>query len=386
MVLSPEHPLVDRLTSEEQREAIKAYQSAVATKSDLERTDLAKEKTGVFTGGYAVNPATGKQMPIWIADYVLASYGTGAIMAVPAHDTRDWEFAQKFHLPIVHVVNPASQKKEAGEPNQNSECFVGDGVALNSSNSEISLNELPTAEAKHRITAWLESKGMGRKKIQYKLRDWLFSRQRYWGEPFPIVWKRDNCGNLFHEPVSSEELPVRPPPLDDYKPTAEGRPPLARARSWVELGNGVERETNTMPQWAGSCWYYLRYIDPKNSSTFCGEEAQSYWMGGSSKEEKSGGVANQGIASASDALNGKAGHSSPAIRQSEMAPPSQAPSGVDLYVGGTEHAVLHLLYSRFWHKILFDLGHVSVPEPFFRLVNQGLIIGGRRAENEQGAR
>ena len=238
----------------------------------LERTELAKEKTGVFTGAYAINPVNGEKIPIWIADYVLASYGTGAIMAVPAHDTRDFEFATKFNLPIVQVVQPP-------DPKTDWHGFVDDGTSVNSTGPEISITGLPTAEAKKKITAWLEAKGLGKKTINYKLRDWLFSRQRYWGEPFPIVWKKDAAGNLYHEALPETALPVLPPSLDDYKPTADGQPPLARAKDWVNLPDGSVRETNTMPQWAGSCWYYLRYLDAKNAAAFVGKEAEHYWMG-----------------------------------------------------------------------------------------------------------
>ncbi|MBM3834601.1 MAG: leucine--tRNA ligase [Verrucomicrobia bacterium] len=333
MVLSPEHNLVDEITTPQQVQSVRAYQDEVSRKSDLERTELAKEKTGVFTGGYAINPVTRQKIPIWIADYVLISYGTGAIMAVPGHDTRDLEFAQKFNLPIVQVVQPAGGEDWRG--------YVDDGISVNSANPEISLNGLPTPEAKKKITAWLESKGVGEKTINYKLRDWLFSRQRYWGEPFPIVWKKDQRGELCHEALPESALPVLPPSLDDYKPTPTGEPPLARAKHWVQLPDGSIRETNTMPQWAGSCWYYLRYLDPHNDQAFCSPEAEHYWMG-----------------------NRRVTHHA-----------SRITPGVDLYVGGTEHAVLHLLYARFWHKVLFDLGHVSTPEPFFKLVNQGLILG-----------
>ena len=311
----------------------------MARKSDLERTELGKEKTGVFTGTCAVNPVNGEQIPIWIADYVLASYGTGAIMAVPGHDTRDLEFAQKFNLPIVQVVQPPDAKIDWRG-------FVDDGTSLNSANSDISLNGLPTPEAKKKITEWLESKGLGKRTINYKLRDWLFSRQRYWGEPFPILWRG---GQL--EALPESALPLSPPDLTDYKPTRAGDPPLARAKEWVTLPDGATRETNTMPQWAGSCWYYLRYLDARNNTAFCSKEAEQYWMGASSV------AANR----RSPQISG--------TRQSSATP------GVDLYVGGTEHAVLHLLYARFWHKVLFDLGHVSTPEPFFKLVNQGLILG-----------
>ncbi len=323
MVLSPEHKLVDQITTPEQRDAIAKYRTEVAKKSDLERTELAKEKTGIFTGAFAINPVNQEKIPIWIADYVLASYGTGAIMAVPAHDTRDFEFAQKFNLPVVQVVEPPAGK--------NWQRFTDDGTVINSG----FINGLPTQEAKKKITDWLQEKGLGKRTINYKLRDWLFSRQRYWGEPFPIVWKTDQTRGgtyVYHEALPESALPVLPPELTDYKPTATGEPPLARAKDWVNLPDGSQRETNTMPQWAGSCWYYLRYLDAKNNSAFVGKDAEKYWMSGKS-------------------------------------------AGVDLYVGGTEHAVLHLLYARFWHKVLFDLGLVTTPEPFFKLVNQGMVLG-----------
>ncbi|MDX1953189.1 MAG: leucine--tRNA ligase [Verrucomicrobiota bacterium] len=347
MVLSPEHPLVDQLLtaqwpanipekwkgSAESRatpaDAVRAYREHASSKSDLERTELAKEKSGVFIGAYAINPVNKEPIPIWIADYVLASYGTGAIMAVPAHDSRDFEFAQKFGLPIRIVVEDPSGKDSAG--------FTGEGISVNSG----PLTGLKTAEAKKKITAWLEEHGVGRKTINYKIRDWLFSRQRYWGEPFPIIWR-----NGQHEALPESALPVRPPDLTDFKPTPSGEPPLARATDWMNLPDGAVRETNTMPQWAGSCWYYLRYLDARNHDAFVGTAAEKYWMTGSS-------------------------HSAP---------------GVDLYVGGTEHAVLHLLYSRFWHKVLFDLGHVSTAEPFYKLVNQGLILGedGQKMSKSRG--
>jgi leucyl-tRNA synthetase len=338
MVLSPEHRLVAGITTPAQAAAVKQYQQFAATKSDLERTELAKDKTGVWTGAFALNPVTGGQIPIWIADYVLASYGTGAIMAVPAHDERDFEFAQKFGLPVVQVVQPPDAKTEW-------QGFCDEGTAVNSSNAEIALDGLPTAEAKRHITVWLESKGLGQKTVNFKLRDWLFSRQRYWGEPFPILWRKDADGILYHEALPETALPLMPPTLEDYKPTADGQPPLARAQDWLHLPDGAIRETNTMPQWAGSCWYYLRYLDAKNAQGFVGSEVENYWM-------KSGGKT----------------------------------PGVDLYVGGTEHAVLHLLYARFWHKVLFDLGQVSTAEPFFKLVNQGLILGedGQKMSKSRG--
>ena len=333
MVLAPEHKLVDAITTPAQLPAVEAYKAEVTKKSDLERTELAKEKTGVFTGGYAVNPVNGERIPIWIADYVLISYGTGAIMAVPGHDTRDFEFATKFNLPIVQVVQPPAGTEWRG--------YVEDGVSVNSTGPEISITGLPTPEAKTKITSWLESKGLGKKTINYKLRDWLFSRQRYWGEPFPIIWKTGPDGQPYHEALPETALPLLPPALEDYKPTPDGQPPLARAQDWVNLPDGSRRETNTMPQWAGSCWYYLRYLDTHNDGTFCSPEAEHYWMGTTGTKQHA----------------------------------TKPTPGVDLYVGGTEHAVLHLLYARFWHKVLFDLGQVSSPEPFYRLVNQGLILG-----------
>ena len=316
MVLAPEHSLVDLIVTEDQWPVVREYRERAARKSELERTDLAKEKTGVFTGGFAINPANNEKIPIWIADYVLLGYGTGAIMGVPAHDERDFEFARKFDLPIREVVQPLGDEDPIG--------FVGEGIAINSP----VIDGLPSREAIRKITAWLEKRGLGKGAINYKLRDWLFSRQRYWGEPFPIVWE-----NGKHRGLDENELPVVPPPLDDYKPTGTGEPPLAKAKDWIRYSDKALRETNTMPQWAGSCWYYLRFCDPQNDEGFVGEEAERYWMGG------------------------------------------QKPGGVDLYVGGTEHAVLHLLYSRFWHKVLFDLGYLSKPEPFQRLVNQGIILG-----------
>jgi leucyl-tRNA synthetase len=335
MVLSPEHKLVPIITTADQKKAVEDYQKFAAGKSDLERTETSKEKTGVFTGAHAVNPVNREKIPVWIADYVLASYGTGAIMAVPAHDERDFEFAEKFKLPVVQVVQPPDSKTDWRG-------FVGDGTAINSASSEVSLNGLPTAEAKKKITAWLEQKGLGEKTINYKLRDWLFSRQRYWGEPFPIIWR-----NGQHEALPESALPVLPPKLDDYKPTPDGQPPLARAKDWVNLPDGSTRETNTMPQWAGSCWYYLRYLDAQNDKEFVAGEVEKYWMGAASSKFE--------------------------VQSSKSADAKAA--GVDLYVGGTEHAVLHLLYARFWHKVLFDLGYVSTPEPFFKLVNQGMVLG-----------
>ena len=330
MVVSPESELLEQIVSPEHKAEVGAYQAETAKKSDLERTDLAKDKSGVFTGAHAINPVNGRQVPIWTADYVLSGYGTGAIMAVPAHDSRDLEFAQKFKLPIEVVVQAPGGGESLG--------FTGNGTAVNSG----FLDGLPTPEAKAKITAWLEEKALGQGTVNYKLRDWLFSRQRYWGEPFPIVWNEGG-----HLGLSESDLPLTPPDLTDFKPTGAGDPPLARAVEWCQAGDGQKRETNTMPQWAGSCWYYLRYLDAQNNDRFVGDEAERYWMG-----------------SASD----------------------DATPGVDLYVGGTEHAVLHLLYARFWHKVLFDLGQVTTPEPFYKLVNQGLILGedGQKMSKSRG--
>ena len=316
LVLAPEHSLVDLIVTEEQWPAVREYRERTARKSDLERADLSKDKTGVFTGAYAINPANNEKIPIWIADYVLIGYGTGAIGGVPAHDERDLEFAKKFDLPVVVVVQPTGDNAAMG--------FTGEGIAVNSS----IIDGLTSAEAKRKITAWLEERGQGKRAINYKLRDWLFSRQRYWGEPFPIVWEGGS-----HRSLGENELPLVPPPLEDYKPTGTAEPPLSKAKDWIRYSERAIRETNVMPQWAGSCWYYLRFCDPNNDQRFAGEQAERYWMGG------------------------------------------EKPGGVDLYVGGTEHAVLHLLYARFWQKVLFDLGYVSKPEPFQRLVNQGIILG-----------
>src|SRR5438552_904094 len=350
MVLAPEHSLVDLVVTEEQWPAVREYRERTARKSELERTDLAKEKTGVFTGAFAINPVNQERIPIWIADYVLLGYGTGAIMAVPAHDERDLEFARKFDLPIREVVAaapspPLSQSGEAPRPH----CFTGDGIAINSP----IIDGLPSAEAIRKITQWLEERGLGKGAVNYKLRDWLFSRQRYWGEPFPVVWEDGK-----HRALDESELPVVPPPLDDYKPTGTGEPPLAKAKDWIRYSDKATRETNTMPQWAGSCWYYLRFCDPRNDERFVSEEAEKYWMGGANDEGMT--------------KHEPPGNSSFVIRHSSF---KSTPGGVDLYVGGTEHAVLHLLYARFWHKVLFDLGYLSKPEPFQRLVNQGIILG-----------
>src|SRR5437868_4324008 len=340
MVLAPEHSLVDLIVAEEQWPAVRDYRERTARKSELERTDLAKEKTGVFTGAFAINPVNDEKIPIWIADYVLLGYGTGAIMGVPAHDERDLEFARKFDLPIRQVVRPLGSEEAIG--------FTGDGVAINSP----VIDGLPSREATRKITAWLEERGLGKRSINYKLRDWLFSRQRYWGEPFPIVWESGK-----HRSLAEAELPVMPPPLEDYKPTGTGEPPLAKAKEWARYSDKAIRETNVMPQWAGSCWYYIRFCGPKNDQRFVGEEAERYWMGSKGPEFRV-----QGSGTATETRN--------------LKPETVTkPGGVDLYVGGTEHAVLHLLYARFWHKVLFDLEYLSKPEPFQRLVNQGIILG-----------
>ncbi|WP_442603661.1 leucine--tRNA ligase [Paenibacillus sp. KN14-4R] len=314
-VLAPEHDLVARITTPEQEGAVKAYQEQAARKSDLERTDLAKEKSGVFTGAYAINPVNGVKTPIWIADYVLAGYGTGAIMAVPAHDERDWEFAKTFDLPIIEVVSGGNVQEEA---------YAGDGPHVN---SDI-LNGLNNVDAMARMIEWLEANGKGQGKVTYRLRDWLFSRQRYWGEPIPIIHLEDGTMKT----VPESELPLMLPEMETITPSGTGESPLANATDWVntidpETGMKARRETNTMPQWAGSCWYYLRYIDPHNNEQLCAPELLEKWL------------------------------------------------PVDLYIGGAEHAVLHLLYARFWHKVLYDLGVVTTKEPFHKLVNQGMILG-----------
>ncbi|AFG38666.1 leucine--tRNA ligase [Spirochaeta africana] len=325
MVLAPEHPLVDRITTTEQRAQVDRYIELARTKSDLERTDLAKEKTGVFTGAYAVNPVNGAHIPIWISDYILLSYGTGAIMAVPAHDTRDFEFARTFDLPITPVVAPADGGAAVTDGSEMTEAFTDEGIAINSGQ----FNGMPTAEFKQAITAWLAEQGLGSHAVNYKLRDWIFSRQRYWGEPIPLV----HCEDGSIQPLPEDQLPLTLPEVETYKPTGTGESPLANVAEWVNTGCPAEpgkqgtRETNTMPQWAGSCWYFLRYIDPHNTEQLVDPEKAAYWM------------------------------------------------PVDLYVGGAEHAVLHLLYARFWHKVLFDLGVVHTEEPFTRLVNQGMILG-----------
>lgn len=315
-VLAPEHDFVSRVVTDGQRETVEAYVRTAEAKSDVDRAAEDRQKTGVFTGTYAINPVNGERVPIWVADYVLSGYGSGAIMAVPGHDQRDWEFATTFELPIIEVVSGGDVSQQAHTDNEA-------GLLVNSG----LLNGLKVPAAKQRITEWLEEKGLGKAAVNYKLRDWLFSRQRYWGEPFPLLNRAD--GSVVA--VREEDLPVQLPVLDNYKPTEDGRPPLARAEDWCrvtdpETGEVLMRETNTMPQWAGSCWYYLRFCDPRNSEVAWSQEAEQYWM------------------------------------------------PVDLYVGGAEHAVLHLLYARFWHKVLYDLGHVHTKEPFQKLFNQGMIL------------
>ena len=361
MVLAPEHPLVDTLTTAEQRAAVDAYRTTAAGTKDLDRQAEGREKTGVFTGSFAVNPLNGESIPVWIADYVLMGYGTGAIMAVPCGDERDFEFARKFGLAIPPIQQPpaawfearslASQSGATVDTSTWPEAFVGDGVYINSARADLDLNGVESVdEGKRIVNEWLERNGRGQATINYKLRDWLFSRQRYWGEPFPIVYDAD--GSPVSLPASM--LPVLLPELEDFKPQAldpdddvtDPIPPLARASEWttvtLDLGDGPKqyrREINVMPQWAGSCWYELRYLDPTNSDHFVDPAVEKYWMG------------------PADNGDGRIGHT----------------GGVDLYVGGVEHAVLHLLYARFWHKVLFDLGHVSSSEPFHRLFNQGYI-------------
>ena len=321
MVLSPEHSLVKELTSPDKLKEVTDYIEKASRKSELDRTELAKEKSGVYLGADAINPANEQEIPIWISDYVLMSYGTGAIMAVPGHDQRDWEFAKSFELPIIEVVSGGKINEEAFVDNV-------DGILVNSSTQDnsFSLNNLKVPDAIKMISDWLEETGKGRSAVNYKLRDWLFSRQRYWGEPIPIL--HDSDDNTV--PVSEEELPVNLPQVESYQPTGTGESPLAKVSSWVEVNEGGKtylRETNTMPQWAGSCWYYLRFIDPHNKDAVWSKEKESYWM------------------------------------------------PVDLYIGGQEHAVLHLLYARFWHHVLYDLDLVSTKEPFTRLFNQGMIQG-----------
>jgi leucyl-tRNA synthetase len=331
MVLAPEHPLVPALTTPAHKAAVEAYRAAAAGKSDLDRTDLAKDKTGVFTGSYATNPVSGEKVPIWIADYVLVSYGTGAIMAVPGHDQRDWEFARAMGLPVIPVV----ARPDGSPPDLESGAWVEEGLAINSG----PYTGLTTAEFKRRVTADLEAKGLGRKAVNYRLRDWLFSRQRYWGEPIPILFRQDGS----HFAIPHDELPLTLPEVDSFQPSGTGESPLATIESWMtvrdrETGEVYRRESNTMPQWAGSCWYYLRYTDPHNDREPFSKQKADYWL------------------------------------------------PVDLYVGGAEHAVLHLLYARFWHKVLYDLGLVSCVEPFQKLVNQGMILGsdGQKMSKSRG--
>ncbi len=338
LVLAPEHPYVNDIVTDDQRSAVQNYQFEAAAKSDLERTELSKTKTGVFTGAFALNPANGESIPVWIADYVLAHYGTGAIMAVPGHDERDHEFARAFSLPIVQVVaDPSAETHDImAAP------YTKDGVGMNSRNDQVSLNGETTSIAKTLISDWLQEHNIGKRSINFKLRDWLFSRQRYWGEPVPIMFYEDGSKRA----LELDELPLVLPDVEDFKPSGTGESALATVESWVNFidpksGKKARYETNTMPQWAGSCWYYLRYIDPQNEELFCATDKEKYWM---------------------------------------------QPTGVDLYVGGTEHAVLHLLYARFWHKVLYDYGHVSTREPFAKLFHQGLILGedGRKMSKSLG--
>ena len=354
MVLAPEHPLVDEVTTADQRDTVKQYQQQAASRSDIDRQAEAKEKTGVFTGGFAINPTNSERIPIWIADYVMMGYGTGAIMAVPGHDERDYAFAKTFDLEIREVVVHDQDPRRGDLSPPASEAFTGEGFNVNSANDEISLNGLPTPEAKQNINDWLAHKGLGQEQVQYKLRDWLFSRQRYWGEPFPVLHGPD--GEIVA--VDEADLPVELPPMQDFTPHAGDDPdadvqtPLSRAPDAWKQVNGYTRELNTMPQWAGSCWYYLRFLDANNDGQFVGPEAEKYWMLIAKKPGGTGG-----------------NHA----------------GGVDLYVGGVEHAVLHLLYARFWHKVLFDLDHVSTPEPFGKLFNQGYIQA-HYYEDDRGVR
>ncbi|CRX39491.1 leucine--tRNA ligase [Estrella lausannensis] len=335
MVLAPEHPFVADLTTPEQQSAVLAYQKEVMSESDMERTEVGKKKTGVFTGSYAINPATGEPIPIWIADYVLMGYGTGAVMAVPAHDERDFEFAKQFNLPIRAVITPQEKDIKDGESVETVHeeivkglrCWIHDGLIINSSSRVFSINGKSVEEAKKAIVEWMEEEKSGERAICYKLRDWLFSRQRYWGEPFPILHFADGTKRV----LGIDELPLIPPEISDFKPAGDGQSPLSKVKEWVEIedpktSRAARRETNTMPQWAGSCWYYLRFVDPGNENEAWEPGKEKYWL------------------------------------------------PVDLYVGGVEHAVLHLLYARFWHKVLYDLKLVSTKEPFQSLRNQGLIV------------
>lgn len=326
LVLAPEHVLLASIVLVSQKNNVEEYKELASRKSDLERTELQKEKTGVFSGSYARNPSNGEAIPIWVADYVLGSYGTGAIMAVPAHDTRDHEFALKYDIPICWVVKPDDEScRDSEKP------YSGEGTSMNSSSSTLGLdiNGLPSKEAASKVIEWVEETGNGNRKVNYKLRDWLFARQRYWGEPIPVILLDDTGETV---PIPEYELPLTLPELDDFTPTGTGEPPLAKALSWVKTkdplsGKPARRETNTMPQWAGSCWYYLRFMDPNNSKALVDKRKEMYW------------------------------------------------GPVDVYVGGAEHAVLHLLYSRFWHKVLYDIGAVSTKEPFKCVINQGIILG-----------
>ncbi len=343
MVLAPEHALVAKITSPGQKSVVEEYQKLAAAKSDLERTDLNKNKTGVFTGAYAINPVNNQEIPVWISDYVIAGYGTGAIMCVPGHDERDFEFAKKFGLPIIYVYkpdlkeHPELSKEYKEEDLETLQCLPNDGICIHSENKEISLNGLSQIEATKKIIGWLEKKGIGKKTTTYKLRDWLFSRQRYWGEPFPILHFEDGSRRV----LDIDELPLMLPSVTNYKPSGDGQSPLSKVDDWVNIkdpktGKKAKRETNTMPNWAGSCWYYLRFCDPHNDKQAWSPEAEKYW------------------------------------------------GSVDMYVGGVEHAVLHLLYARFWHKVLFDCGYVTSPEPFKTLRNQGLMVA-RSYQNSSGS-
>ncbi len=334
MVLSPEHKFVNEITSSEQKSKVEEYQVRCSKMSELDRTDLNTDKTGVFTGAYAINPVNNEKIPIWIADYVLISYGTGGIMAVPAHDTRDFEFAIKFDIPIKCIISPNLQEAKAINADVDAilagkQCWTGNGEMINSANfAGLDINGLEVKDSKRKTIEWLSEKSIGKEAVKYKLRDWLFSRQRYWGEPFPIAHMEDGTIKL----LDDKELPVKLPKMEEFKPSGTGESPLANAADWLDYtcpktGKKGRRETNTMPQWAGSCWYYLRYIDPDNEEMAIDPKKEKYWM------------------------------------------------PVDLYVGGAEHAVLHLLYSRFWHKVLYKLGVVTTKEPFQKLVNQGMILG-----------
>jgi len=329
MVVAPEHALLQELISEEQRTEVESYVREAGLKSDMDRSDLSKKKTGVFTGSYAINPVNNKSIPIWVADYVLMGYGTGAIMAVPAHDTRDFDFAVTFSIPITCIMDPLTEDTDLREKIlSGSACWTEDGSYINSADAatKLDINGLSKEEGIATTIAWLQERQLGKEAINYKIRDWLFSRQRYWGEPFPVIHWEDGEVSLLED----SELPLQLPELKKYEPGSEGESPLANSNDWLEVegtdGRKGRRETNTMPQWAGSCWYYLRYIDPKNDEEPFSSEKEKYWM------------------------------------------------PVDLYVGGAEHAVLHLLYSRFWHKVLFDLGIVSTDEPYQKLYNQGMIL------------